>query len=159
MIAQALAAGPRILLLDETLSALLPSERRDVAVIIRRLVDRGMTVVVAAEAMEALDGIASRIAIMLDGRIAAIVAPSTLRGARMLELTIATSGEPGRPFGTRVAEAEPRPQVVRLPLEGTTAEAILARCQASGIRVITSRVIRARDGVRDPDRTSGIRGL
>ena len=157
-IAQALAGRPRVLLLDETLSGLLPSERRDIAVIVRRLADRAMTVVVATEAMEVLDGIASRIAIMLDGRIAAIVTPSTLRGTRMLELTIATSVEPGRPFGTRVAE-EPRRQVLRLPLDGTTAEAILARCQACGIRVITSRIIVARDGLCDPGRASAIRGI
>ena len=89
-IAQALASRPRVVLLDETLSGLLPSERRDIAVIVRRMVDRAMTVVVAAEVMEVLDGIASRIAIVLDGRIAAIVAPPAPRAARTLELGGAT---------------------------------------------------------------------
>jgi ABC-2 type transport system ATP-binding protein len=148
-LAQAIVARPRILLLDDTLSSVDHATRRALIDVLRRLRDDGVTLVIAAGDLDAIDAIASRVALMLDGRIVAVVAPGVLRSSRALELTVSAPVLARRVFGTRVAEMGSHRRVLRLPLEGTTAEAILARCQACGIRVERSRVVVMRDSTCD----------
>jgi ABC-type multidrug transport system ATPase subunit len=148
-VARALVGRPRVLLLDETLTALDPPMRREIAAALRTLVDDGTTAVLAGCDLGALEMVVSRIAVMLDGRIVALTAPSALRRARAIEVTVTPAGgtEPPPAEGlravTRVAEPARPPQVLRIPLENTTPEAVLARCQACGLRVERSRIILA----------------
>ena len=150
-LAQALVGGPRILLLDDILSGLEPGERRGMADIIRALLRRGLTLIIAADELDAIDTIATRIAVMLDGRIAAVVEAGVLRRSRTLELTVATPALAHRILGARVAEVGWDRHILRLPLDGTSPEAILARCQACGIRVERSRVVLADESAREDD--------
>lgn len=158
-LAQALVGRPRILLLDDTLSGLEPAARRETAAIVRTLLGHGLTLVIAANELDAIDTIVSRVAVMLDGRIATIVEPGALRRSRVIELTVATPALARRIFGARVAEVGWDRHVLRLPLDGTSAEAILARCQACGIRVERSRVVMANESARDHDEERVIRHL
>ena len=140
-LAQAIVARPRILLLDDTLSALDQVTRRELIDILRGMVSDGTTLAVAADDLDAVDAVASRVALMLDGRIVTVVATGVLRTSRVLELTVAAPALARRVLGARVAEPGSDRHVLRLPLDGTTAEAILARCRECGIRVERSRVI------------------
>ncbi len=150
-VAQAIVSRPRILLLDDTLSALDHTTRRALTDTLRALVADATTIVIAADDLDAVDAIASRVALMLDGRIVATVATAVLRQSRVLELTVAAPALARRVFGSRVAETSQDRHVLRLPLEGTTAEAILARCHECGIRVERSRVVVMRESMRDDD--------
>ena len=144
-IARALVGRPRVLLLDETLSLLDAAVRRDIAAGLRALVCEGATAVIAGSDLGALECVASRIAVMLDGRVVAVTDPGALRRARAIELTIAVGSDtrPSSPprDGARVAEPDPHREVIRIPLENTTPEAVLARCTACGLRVERSRII------------------
>jgi ABC-type multidrug transport system ATPase subunit len=140
-LAQALVGSPRVLLLDETLSGLDPRSRREIAVMLRTLVDRGMTVIAAAETLDSVDDLVTRVAVMLAGEMTGPVDFPAVPRQRVLELTVATPALARRIFGARVAEGLWDPHVLKVPLEGTSPEAILARCRASGIRVESSRVI------------------
>jgi hypothetical protein len=86
---------------------------------------------------------------MLDGRIVTVVATSALRKSRALELTVAAPTLARRVFGARVAEVGWGRHVLRLPLDGTSAESILSRCRECGIRVERSRVVVMREATRD----------
>ena len=158
-LAQAIIARPRVLLLDDTLSALDHAPRRALAESIRALLDDGLTLVVAADDLDAIDAVASRVALMLDGRIITVVATSVVRKSRALELTVAAPAIARRVFGARVAEVGWDRHVLRLPLEGTSAEAVLARCRQCGIRVERSRVVIMHGPTRDEGEEHAIRSL
>ncbi len=140
-LAQALVGRPRMLLLDETLSGLDPVTRRELSVVLRALSTSGVTLIIAAPELDVLEPLAHRVAIIVEGRISTVVDAALLRRSRSLELRVATPALARRIFGSRVAEVAWDRHLLRLPLEGTTPEAILARCQSSGIRVETSRVV------------------
>jgi ABC-type multidrug transport system ATPase subunit len=140
-LAQAVVGRPRVVLLDDPLAATTPAERRAIVSILRDLQASGATLVIAAEDLDGIEPVASRIALMVAGEIAVVVEAGALRRARALELTVVTPAIARRVFGTRVAEVGWDRRTVRVPLDGTSAEAILARCQAYGIRVERSRVV------------------
>lgn len=140
-LAQALISRPRVLLLDETLSGLDPTARREISAMLRSLGRRGTTIVAAAATLDTLDGLAMHVAVMAEGRLTPPIAPADLERPRVLELVVATPALARRIFGTRVAETPWDRHLLRLPLEGTTAEAVLARCRSFGIRVESSRVV------------------
>ena len=153
-LAQALIDRPRVLLMDETLSGADPQTRRDLGLAINALVAAGMSVVASAESLDALNGLTTRVAVMVDGRITGEIDPA-LQCSRFLELSVATPAIARRILGARVAEDCWDRQLLRLPLEGTTPEAILARCRASGIRVEASRVV---VGIADDHRADAAEG-
>ena len=140
-LAQAIVGRPRLLLLDDPLAATTPSERREIAGILHDLRKGGAALVIAAEDLDGLESIASRIALLIAGEITMTVEAEALRRARALELTVVAPAVARRVFGTRVAEVGWDRRTLRVPLDGTTPEAILARCQACGIRVERSRVV------------------
>jgi ABC-2 type transport system ATP-binding protein len=148
-LAQALVGRPRVLLLDETLSGMTPAARRDIVLILRDAIARGITIVVAADELDAIDALVSRVGVLLDGRLAAVVTPDALRQSHAIEITVASPAIARRIFGARVAEVAPERHVLRVPLAGTSPEAILARCQASGLRVETSRIVITPEPSRD----------
>jgi ABC-2 type transport system ATP-binding protein len=149
-LAQALVGSPRVLLLDETLTGLDPRSRREIAAMLRTLVDRGTTVIAAAETLDTLDDLVTRVAVMLAGEMTGPLDYAALQRPRALELTVATPAVARRIFGARVAEASWDRHVLTMPLEGTTPEAILARCRASGLRVERSRVVARTDDNSTP---------
>ena len=142
-IAQALVGEPRIVLLDETLCGLQASSRRRIIERLHELAASGVTIVAAARTAAVLDGLTSRILVVVDGRVSGPVDLSVLQGPSLLELIVATPGRAAAERGSRVAEGVRDRQVVRIPLDGTTAEAVLARCRACGIQVEASRVVPA----------------
>jgi branched-chain amino acid transport system ATP-binding protein len=68
-IARALAAEPRLLLLDEPAGGLNPTETQTLMAVIRRLRDEsGLTIVVVEHDMELVMGISDRVAVLDHGR-------------------------------------------------------------------------------------------
>ena len=67
-IARALAAEPRLLLLDEPAAGLNPSETREIDDLIRRIAARGITVVLVEHNMKLVMGVAERIVVLDYGR-------------------------------------------------------------------------------------------
>jgi ABC-type multidrug transport system ATPase subunit len=141
-IAQALVGRPRLLLLDDTLTALDGGVRRELASALCTLVADGLSIVVASDELAALEGVATRVAVMTAGRIMSFAEPRDLRQALALELTVAAP----RARGSRVAEGARDCSVVRLALGDSSPEEILAHCRETGIDVRTSRIIRLDDG-------------
>jgi ABC-type multidrug transport system ATPase subunit len=146
-LARALVGRPSLLLLDETMSTLDPRVRHDLAGAIRRLVAEGTTVVIAGSELASMDQVVTRVAVMLEGRVATVTDPLSLRRARAIELTLIRPREihaPPAPAGPRRADDEPRAMhIIRIPLENTTPEAVLARCRECGLGVERSRIVLA----------------
>ncbi len=74
-LAMALATGPRVLLLDETMAGLLPEEIAEILDLIRRIQQGGMTILLIEHVMDAMLNIAERIVVLEEGKVIAIGAP------------------------------------------------------------------------------------
>ena len=70
-LARALAISPRLLLLDEVLAGLNPSEIRDMVPVVRQLTSRGMTILMTEHVMQAVTALAEHVFVLAQGRIIA----------------------------------------------------------------------------------------
>jgi branched-chain amino acid transport system ATP-binding protein len=77
-LARALAIGPELLLLDEVLAGLNPSEIRDLVPIIRNVRDRGITIVMIEHIMQAVMSLAEHVYVLAEGRIIAEGPPQAI---------------------------------------------------------------------------------
>jgi branched-chain amino acid transport system permease protein len=75
-IARALAGKPRILLLDETLAGLGSSEVEEVTGVVRRLAERGITIVIIEHTMQAMVRLAERFIVLDHGAVLKEGAPA-----------------------------------------------------------------------------------
>ena len=70
-LARALAIAPRLLLLDEVLAGLNPSEIRDMVPVVRELTARGMTILMTEHVMQAVTALAQHVLVLAEGRVIA----------------------------------------------------------------------------------------
>jgi branched-chain amino acid transport system ATP-binding protein len=73
---RALATDPKLLLLDEVLAGLNPSEIRDMVPIIRDIASRGVTILMIEHVMQAVMSLAEHVFVIAEGRIIAEGAPA-----------------------------------------------------------------------------------
>jgi branched-chain amino acid transport system ATP-binding protein len=81
-LARALATGPRLLLLDEVLAGLNPSEVRDIVPVIRAIRDAGVTVLMIEHVMQAVMDLCGMVHVLAEGRIIASGTPAQVVGDR-----------------------------------------------------------------------------
>jgi branched-chain amino acid transport system ATP-binding protein len=74
-LARALAIEPKLLLLDEVLAGLNPSEVRDMVPVIRAVAARGITIVIIEHVMQAVMSLAEHVFVLAEGRLIAQGAP------------------------------------------------------------------------------------
>ena len=67
-LAMALATGPRLLMLDETMAGLTPSELREIIALVLEVRRRGVTLVVVEHVMEAVMRLSDRVVVLDSGR-------------------------------------------------------------------------------------------
>jgi branched-chain amino acid transport system ATP-binding protein len=77
-LARALAIKPRLLLLDEILAGLNPSEIRDFVPVILNIRDGGVTIVLIEHVMQAVMTLAEHVHVLSEGRLIASGAPRTV---------------------------------------------------------------------------------
>jgi branched-chain amino acid transport system ATP-binding protein len=85
-LARALATEPRLLLLDEVLAGLNPSEIRDVIPIIQAIRDDGVTVLMVEHVMQAVMSLCQWVFVLAEGRVIAKGTPATVtKDAKVVE--------------------------------------------------------------------------
>ncbi len=75
-LARALSTEPKLLLLDEVLAGLNPSEIRDIVPVIRGLCDRGITIVMIEHVMQAVMSLAEHVFVLAEGKVIAEGTPA-----------------------------------------------------------------------------------
>ncbi len=85
-VARALATEPSLLLLDEVMAGLTPAECRDAVELLRRILARGITVLMVEHVMEVLMPIAEHVVVIAAGKtIFSGTAADAVRDARVVE--------------------------------------------------------------------------
>ena len=85
-LARALAASPRLLLLDEVMAGLNPSEVRDFLPVVRAIRDQGITILLIEHVMQAVMNLSDRIYVLAEGKIIASGRPeSVVDDAQVIE--------------------------------------------------------------------------
>jgi branched-chain amino acid transport system ATP-binding protein len=85
-LARALAIEPKLLLLDEVLAGLNPSEVRDMMPVIRAIHARGITIVLIEHVMQAVMSLAQHVFVLAEGRVIAMGSPQAIASdARVVE--------------------------------------------------------------------------
>jgi branched-chain amino acid transport system ATP-binding protein len=77
-LARALATAPKLLLLDEVLAGLNPSEIRDIVPVLRAIRDGGVTILMIEHVMQAVMNLCDRVHVLASGRLIAEGAPATV---------------------------------------------------------------------------------
>jgi len=75
-VARALATGPRLLLLDEVLAGLNPSEIRDILPVIRAIRASGVTILMVEHVMQAVMNLCEHVHVLAEGRLLADGVPA-----------------------------------------------------------------------------------
>jgi branched-chain amino acid transport system ATP-binding protein len=77
-LARALATEPRLLLLDEVLAGLNPSEVRDMIPVVRAIRDAGVTILMIEHVMQAVMSLCDPVYVLAEGRIIAKGRPAAI---------------------------------------------------------------------------------
>jgi branched-chain amino acid transport system ATP-binding protein len=81
-LARALATEPKLLLLDEVLAGLNPTEIREIVPVIRKLCARGITIMMIEHVMQAVMSLSEHIFVLAEGRIIAEGTPAQVAADR-----------------------------------------------------------------------------
>ncbi len=142
-LAQAALGRRELVLLDETLSGIDPLAQRDVRDRIRMLLERGATVVIASHDLTAVERLATRVAILSEGRTVRVLEAADVALGRSLVLVV--DGSPraaARALAERYAQVVCEASGARVAIgPRETPEGILAYCRERRIGVRASRVV------------------
>ena len=139
-VARALLGRPELLVLDEPTNGLDPGEMREIRELIRRLADRGVTVLLSSHLLAEVEQVCSHVVVMDRGRL---VASGTIA-----DLTAATSSvyfgvddvEQARQVLTSqagVKAVKPQPPGLLVELDGVARSALVAALVHAGVGVDT----------------------
>jgi branched-chain amino acid transport system ATP-binding protein len=104
-LARALAIAPRLLLLDEVLAGLNPSEIRDMVPVIRAIRDRAIAIVMIEHVMQAVMSLAENVFVLSEGRGIAEGTPDAIAGDRQVVEAYLGRGAAGRMMAAGGARA------------------------------------------------------
>jgi branched-chain amino acid transport system ATP-binding protein len=99
-LARALAIEPRLLLLDEVLAGLNPSEIREMVPVIRTIRGRGVTIVMIEHVMQAVMSLAEHVFVLCEGRVIADGPPEAIVADPLVVEAYLGRGAAARMIGT-----------------------------------------------------------
>jgi ABC-2 type transport system ATP-binding protein len=145
-LAASLIGHPAVLFLDEPTTGLDPSARALMWEIVRQLVADGTTLLLTTQYLDEADQLASRIAVIDDGKVIAEGTPAELKaslGGQRLLITLAEGSDASvaaavlSPFATRPVIPNEGAQILDLPVaaaDGLATEVVRA-LDAAGVKV------------------------
>jgi ABC-type multidrug transport system ATPase subunit len=141
-LATAAVLGSDVLVLDEVLSGIDPLVARGLRGTVAKLATTGRLLVIASHELSALERLATRVLVMLRGRVVSDVSVAKLASERVAELSLVGSGLDNRDkLLERFVGAVGTEDGVSIPLtRGVTIEEAIAVCRTERIPVAASRI-------------------
>src|SRR5471032_2305674 len=93
-LARALATGPRLLLLDEVMAGLNPTEISEIVAIIKSIRQSGVTILLIEHVMQAVTSLAERVYVLNQGRMIAEGTPAAIAENRWWSKPISATAPP-----------------------------------------------------------------
>ena len=118
-LAQAILHEPDILVLDEPLSGLDPASRFQVKEVVREFASQDRLVLVSSHILSEIEGLATRIGILHEGRIQEIGTPAELRNRYQVGMVVEVTVRPGTEIDWDLLAGSPIMRVI--PQESTAA--------------------------------------
>jgi ABC-type branched-subunit amino acid transport system ATPase component len=106
-VARALATGPRLLLLDEVMAGLNPTELGEIVPVLRQVRDAGVTILLIEHVMQAVVSLAERVYVLNQGRMIAEGSPAQIATMSAVVEAYLGQGAAQRLGGRAVAGAAP----------------------------------------------------
>jgi ABC-2 type transport system ATP-binding protein len=151
-LAAALVNRPPVLFLDEPTTGLDPYSRNEVWAMIGELVDDGTTVVLTTQYLEEADRLASRVAVVDQGRVIADDAPAQLKarlGSTVIEIGLADASSASRARDVLARAGTPAPELEDSTVRLTAHEG--ARLLVDALRALDGeRIVPVTLTVREP---------
>ncbi|HTP84893.1 MAG TPA: ABC transporter ATP-binding protein [Alphaproteobacteria bacterium] len=104
-VARALATGPRLLLLDEVMAGLNPTELAEIVPVLRAIRDAGVTILLIEHVMQAVVSLAERVYVLNQGRMIAEGPPAQIASTSAVVEAYLGQGAAQRLGGRAVAGA------------------------------------------------------
>jgi len=101
-LARALAIAPKLLLLDEVLAGLNPTEVSEIVPVIHALCDRGITILMIEHVMQAVMSLSEHVFVLAEGRIIAEGSPAAVAADRKVIEAYLGHGAAGKLRGAHV---------------------------------------------------------
>ncbi|MGA2892495.1 MAG: ABC transporter ATP-binding protein [Xanthobacteraceae bacterium] len=115
-IARVLATQPRLLLLDESLAGLTPSELRDAIALVRRIHEMGITIVIVEHIMEVIMSLTKRVLVFNQGHVIASGTPQqVVREEAVIEAYLGRAHRRPPAPGVPTAQAQSGAPIPRPP--------------------------------------------
>jgi len=95
-IACSLMHDPEVLILDEPTADLDPINRKDIWSLIKKINDKGTTIILSSHHLNELENLCDRVAILKDNELIAIDSPNKLKEQYVTEQEIVFESSPGR---------------------------------------------------------------
>jgi ABC-2 type transport system ATP-binding protein len=139
--AAAAIAGTSVITLDETLGGVDPIVHRKLRRRVRELGNGGRTIFVASHDLATVETIATRVLVLVAGRVAADVSTAALLDRRVAELTVAGDSARGAErLLLRYPDGERTDLGVAIPLrKGLSIEHVLAACREERLPIAHTR--------------------
>jgi ABC-2 type transport system ATP-binding protein len=134
---------PRLLLLDEPTAGVDPQSRENLFEAIRQIASAGTTIVYTTHYMEEAERLCDRIAILDEGRIAAVGTQQELLGMIGMGQIIELRGPAIAGIGSSL---EGRPEVVKVERDGDVLR-LIVRSAADARTLMTGPIWKAGDGI------------
>ncbi len=139
VMAQALLVEPRLLCCEEPFGYGLPRDRRDGAALLASLAREGRGILILARESRPIlsSGVVDRHLVLWRGQLCPM---DQGRSRTMLELAVEAPEDAFERLARRLPSVARRGRRLRVPLEESSPEAVLATCRAAGVSVRASRV-------------------
>ena len=148
VLAQALLARPRLLCCDEPFAYCGPAQRDEAAALLRALARSGLAILVTARDRETLRALGPDAHTYRLER--GTLKPEPAEQQRVLEISVPRVDEAMTRLLPRLPSLARRGRRLRVPLIGTSPEAVLALCRDVGVSVRGSRVAEEPAPTADP---------
>jgi ABC-2 type transport system ATP-binding protein len=133
-LAMALINKPELLILDEPTNGMDPAGMREIRILLRSLVEQGVTVFLSSHLLHEVEQVCDRVAVLNKGKIIAQGAVNELLGQKsVIRVRVASPTEAAAALGSLPGAVDIHPNGAYVTVSGVASQAVVAHLVANNI--------------------------